>query len=167
MGRKIINGIEVNTNLKRRRVEIKQGCQSTIIESSPLHYWQFESISTDIESVTSSKLLSSTVNEYGASISGVDNTLGIVGYPLGQPSEFVPETIELKYDTSGNTGVDFEDISPVCPIPDATINNDLGQPLHFYEAFGNFVTYSTDADLERSLEPYNSGFNSPVSPGEV
>jgi len=81
MGRKIINGIEVTTNLKRQRIQAKTNCQSTIINSAPTMYWQFEQMETDesILSVTGTHRLQPSSMGYGNLVNGVDDTNALTG----------------------------------------------------------------------------------------
>lgn len=163
MGRKIINGIEVNTNLKRRRVEIKQGCQSSIIGSSPTHYWQFENIENgDVVSVTSPQTMRSSSTTYAYVVKGVEETNGIQGFPNDKFEYPDPELIELVYEVN-NADTGIEDISPVCPIasPHFTVS---GTSQTFYEVFQEPQTYPSDMDFSTSLLAYNSFFNGRLEP---
>lgn len=151
MGRKIINGIDVNTNLKRQRVEVKQGCQSTILESAPKYYWQFEVMEEDdmIDSVLEPKLLSPTVTDYGKIVSGIDGTNGLQVYLDGIPEPFTPTEIELVYELSDEStpviGPPINgDDSPLCPVPSLSYEKDSSQ-VTFTEALSATTPSYMDA----------------------
>lgn len=155
MGRKIINGIEVNTNLKRRRIEIKKGCQSTIIASSPKYYWQFEALESngDISSVSEPKRLVASNLGYGGISNGIDDTQGLRGFPKGIPESVDTNIIELQYDMSGDEAPDIEDNSPLCPVPSPSYS-DNGSDVTFISMFQKARICDNIDELHATFDDY-------------
>lgn len=159
MARKVINGVEVNTTLKRVRVESTTGCQSTILDSSPEFYWQFENVvnTSVIEPAVGPYSFISTTNGYPQIATGVDGTNSILGSNnLDMPSGENPLVNDLLV---------YNDDTPVCPIPvDSFVLEDTNV-TNFYTAFNlarDQIEIPSYAQVP-SLEFFLNGVEQPIS----